>query len=354
MKQLDMRLTPNNQEDCLMCKEIESPKQFVEILNAINHCEKHESIAILIEQERRVEIWDQTNGFCHICGQKVALESMVAEHYGGDHLPLAAHAPCCKVREGLSSSEIAIACEIGYWMMMDVQVQNKGYDKYKKFKQPWREEFEEEFVLECGIKAEELLEQIAPAHQQRPYLIDSRENLINSIRRMYINDREAPKYSHWDTKVLEWDEEESWQSYTHRLMNKEDGFYIQFKEQREIDKKKRGKVKQSWKPEVWQRTNGHCHFCRKELDQNDWAMDHIAHHSKGGCAAIWNLVPVHHYCNGYRSAYPGSELIMSFLMGRFIIEQIRKPATLNNLEIGLLNYIVERKIYQQKKRTKRK
>ena len=259
---------------------------------------------------------------------------MVGEIYDPELSPIAAHASCCAIRRGLTAAEIAIACELGLWIMMDIQMQRP--------KQSWRCALELAWVADRNAAAMRLLEGLDSFPPDRPYALNSQSNLILSLRRMYINDRERPKYLHWGSDVLGWDEHEGWAAYKKRL-GPRGGHYAKFKDERKRAERLRGTVRPSWKPGTWARTNGRCHLCCEAVAFDAGQMDHLAHHSKGGKAAPWNLLPVHGWCNGYRSAYPDSEMIMIFLLGRWLLERCRNWSGEDGWEAGVVAYIVERK-----------
>ena len=328
-----IQLSTVNQETFDRYQSIESAEQFVGLLHDI-----HGDGACGVVVTRPVEspsdaeaILALTNGFCHVCGQLCSASTMVAEIYDPELPPIASHASCCEIRSGLTAAEISVACELGLWIMMDIQMQRP--------KQPWRCTLESEWVADRGAEAMRLLEGLDSLPPDRPYALNSQSNLIVSLRRMYINDRERPKYLHWGSEVLEWDEHEGWAAYKKRL----NMHYDKFKEERKRAKQLRGTTRQSWKPGIWARTDGLCHLCCEAVAFNAGQMDHLAYHSKGGKAAPWNLLPVHGWCNGYRSAYPGSEMIMIFLLGRWLLERCQIWSGDDGWEMGAVAYIVKRK-----------
>ena len=206
-------------------------------------------------------------------------------------------------------------------------------------KHGWIMELVDDWLSGCAKKIDHLLnDELAPTISP-PYAVNSREELIKSLRWMLINEREKPKYQHWGSGVLPWDETEEWMLYRKRLNVQ----YKTFAEQKTLDRKRRRRVQQSLKSDVWLRTNSHCHFCREELPIENGAMDHIVPHSKGGSAELWNLIPVHNWCNNLRAAYPRCELVVSLSLGRWVVHKLREngPATWIT---DALDYIVKRKI----------
>lgn len=60
----------------------------------------------------------------------------------------------------------------------------------------------------------------------------------------------------------------------------------------------------SWKTrwQVYQRGNGVCHICGRQLDFIDSTVDHITPVSAGGTDDLSNLMPAHHSCNASRGS----------------------------------------------------
>ncbi|MCH2133521.1 MAG: HNH endonuclease [Phycisphaerales bacterium] len=313
-----------------------SVESFSELIQAIHRPGENDVITTALSEDDRQSAWEQGRGYCHTCGQPVGRDDMVIEHFGPDRLPTISHETCCTIREGMSSCEIAIAAEIGFWLMMDVQQQGEEQDWPSH---RWRQDFEEHWIADRGPAAEQLLRGLHGFQLDHPYVMGSRDELVTSVRRMYINDRERPKYHHWNDDALPWDEKEDWKSYKKRL----NAHYDRFKPNRKEDQRNRGTMRQSWKSQVWQQTQGYCHFCREEVSPTIGQMDHLVHHSKGGSAQPWNLLPIHPWCNRYRAAYPGSELTMTFLMGRWMLEQWRADARPDSWQAAALAATVARK-----------
>ena len=66
------------------------------------------------------------------------------------------------------------------------------------------------------------------------------------------------------------------------------------------------KYNDSDRQQIFDHTNGRCHYCKEKLEFKDygkknkpgsWEVDHIIPKAMGGPDYIYNLAPVHPWCN---------------------------------------------------------
>lgn len=88
--------------------------------------------------------------------------------------------------------------------------------------------------------------------------------------------------------------------------------------------------------EIYDRTDGHCHFCGDEVefkkyglkDVNDtsgvWEADHVKQKGKGGKKDAENCLPACYRCNRLRWHRRGDEIRELLFLGLIAKEQIRK------------------------------
>ena len=74
--------------------------------------------------------------------------------------------------------------------------------------------------------------------------------------------------------------------------------------------------------EVFQKTDGRCHLCGGELEENDFVADHVLSHAAGGSANVRNFLPAHGLCNGSRWFYSDEEFKWILRMGVWARKQI--------------------------------
>jgi hypothetical protein len=294
-----------------------------------------------LSNDELVSVHAITNGYCHQCGETVRINKMVAEQYQSDsevvYLPV--HQACCTIRNGLSTSVLALALKIGYRLMMHIQMQTP---KYKD----WRPQFETEWCMYQGEFAEKLLKDHSSFPTDEPYSLNSPENLIHSLRRMYIEDRERPKYLHWNSNVLPWNQIDSWKEYKRKLKE----HYDTFKVERDQDKK-RAFIGAHEKRVAPSRTSRLCHICRGIVEKGG-EIDHLQPKSKGGNGNIENLALAHKWCNKDRSAYPGSEQAISYLMGTWILRRIKAGVGIGTWEEQIAHRIINDEISAVERTTK--
>lgn len=86
--------------------------------------------------------------------------------------------------------------------------------------------------------------------------------------------------------------------------------------------------------EIFDRTNGHCHFCGDPLifesygkldqEQGAWAIDHIIQRGRGGSKDVSNCLPACTTCNRYRWHRSGKEVRDLLLYGLVARDEVRK------------------------------
>ena len=309
---------------------------FVEVLNKMHEPDYVQSMLATVDAIEKKEIWEKSHGFCHSCGESVKLEEVIVEQFVSDGIAckFPVHKACCEIRDGLNPFEVVVSMKFGYWLMMVVQGQKNVYKK-------WLPRFMEDWTHKCGKHAEVLLAESGVPYAGSHYITTETKKLVYSIRRMYLDDRERPKYAVWATyddiflprgveaRVLDWDGTESWEDF----YKKQKDHYKKFKAHRKRDaaNRKIGKPTKL-KSSCWKRGGKTCHFCRGPVLLAKSQADHITAHSKGGTNEIWNFLPIHRVCNGLISAYPSSELITSMLMGRWMIQKIFDGVDTNSWE----------------------
>ena len=59
---------------------------------------------------------------------------------------------------------------------------------------------------------------------------------------------------------------------------------------------------------IWQKTDGNCHICGMQVDENEFEADHVKNHSSGGNNEIDNFLAACKTCNNYRWHYSPEEV----------------------------------------------
>lgn len=113
---------------------------------------------------------------------------------------------------------------------------------------------------------------------------------------------------------------------------------------------------------IYEKTNGHCHFCGdkvvferyglKNIDDVSgvWEADHIHQKGKGGSKEEFNCLPACYRCNRLRWHRKGNELRELLFLGLIASDQIKKGG-----EIGVaLTALKKNRTEQNKKRRRQK
>ena len=108
--------------------------------------------------------------------------------------------------------------------------------------------------------------------------------------------------------------------------------------------------------QIYQKTNGHCHFCGDRLSFNNygadattrepWEVDHVTQRQKGGPKGPENCLAAHRSCNRLRWHRNGRELRELLVLGVLAAEEVGR-----NTELGKeLRYLQRRRIERITKR----
>jgi hypothetical protein len=91
--------------------------------------------------------------------------------------------------------------------------------------------------------------------------------------------------------------------------------------------------------EIWEKTQGHCHFCgdplifeRRGWKEGDlagyWEADHVIQHKKGGRSALDNYLPACTQCNRLRWHRTGDAIRELLLLGLVARDEVNRKSTL--------------------------
>lgn len=104
--------------------------------------ERNEIKRINLSKEQRQNIYDKTDGLCHVCGMKLEIDNIQADHVkpfstGGDDIVdnfLPACSQCNNYRWDYSSEEIQWILKLGVWFKTEIQRKSKeGLEVLPKF-----------------------------------------------------------------------------------------------------------------------------------------------------------------------------------------------------------------------------
>jgi hypothetical protein len=89
---------------------------------------------------------------------------------------------------------------------------------------------------------------------------------------------------------------------------------------------------------IFEKTNGHCHFCGDPIifehrgwtssPDGHWEVDHVAQRHKGGPASVENCLPACTGCNRLRWSLTGDDLREILLMGVVAQLEVRRGSQL--------------------------
>lgn len=117
----------------------------------------------------------------------------------------------------------------------------------------------------------------------------------------------------------------------------------------------RGEAEELRLRKVWEKTNGHCHFCGDPVEFENygrtggdeaWVLDHIAQKGKGGSKDIENCLPACHVCNHLRWHRTGENIRMLMNIGLVAKDEIEKGSALGK-QLELLH---EKRLIKNEKR----
>ena len=92
--------------------------------------------------------------------------------------------------------------------------------------------------------------------------------------------------------------------------------------------------------EVYEKFNGKCAYCGKNIEFDDMTLDHVHPHSKGGTKTIENIYPCCHLCNVQK----GSKSVEEFR--KYLEEDVYACLDDNSFWRILLRY---RGVYKRKR-----
>ena len=251
-----------------------------------------------------------TAGACHVCSGGIeSISQMEIDWFGSTEHSLAAHKGCLKVRTGATPSIIVIAIKMGFWTMMRAQMEEQ---------KSWIYDFMDQWIEECGNGIGTLVHAPSVSGWNENSSITSRDELTSFTRRLYVYEREAPKFSNQGFSVPDWDPSIDWK-YWKQHMHKP--IYNQLTRLNERKTLLKGEL-------VLARTGGACALCGADIDQDTCvpncklSRDHIFPFCKGGSDCIENLKPLHRFCNAAISSVGVGEIPLSLQMGRWLTDQI--------------------------------
>lgn len=109
--------------------------------------------------------------------------------------------------------------------------------------------------------------------------------------------------------------------------------------------------------QIFNRTNGHCHFCGDKLvfekyglqkDENGtWEADHIIQKGKGGSKSPENCLPACYRCNRLRWHRKGKNIRNLLFLGLIAKDEIERKTDLGKAIIKLKN---KRRLQNKKRR----
>lgn len=101
---------------------------------------------------------------------------------------------------------------------------------------------------------------------------------------------------------------------------------------------KRRVISKAEKKVVWEKTNGHCHFCGKKLifsakrgSRGRWNVDHVLQKARGGDCDIRNFLAICRECNRLRWHFDSRKIRRIFRYGEIAVTEVRKGTKLGKL-----------------------
>jgi 5-methylcytosine-specific restriction endonuclease McrA len=94
----------------------------------------------------------------------------------------------------------------------------------------------------------------------------------------------------------------------------------------------RGRLSQSKRRAVFEKTGGRCHLCGGLVADGDkWQADHVAAHVTGGPHALENFLTAHAACNNYKWHYLPEEIQEILRLGVWIRTEMEKCTPLGRV-----------------------
>jgi hypothetical protein len=257
-------------------------------------------------------IWDDCDRRCHVCSGTIRPDELEIECFGddiGNSMPV--HPGCHQIRLGASSDAIKFAMKFGFWVMMRIQHEEYG---------SWRPPLVEAWVSERGEGIGALISAPSVPGWSATSSIRTPDDLVRFTRRIFLFERELPKWRNVGHEVPAWDESISWKGYKKDLFMPA---YNTFKAPRERKTLLPAK-------DILARTGGVCALCGGGIRVGDTvkkdglglAKDHIHPFCKGGTDGLLNLQPLHNFCNGAISSVGPGEIPLSLELGRWLIRRV--------------------------------
>jgi 5-methylcytosine-specific restriction endonuclease McrA len=291
-------------------KEVRNAEELKSLLQDIQCDVKSDSAPsfTIIDCER---VLQNTAGACHICSGKIeSTQEVEIDWFGSLEQSLAAHKGCFEVRSNESPSVIAVAIKVGFWVMMRVQMEEC---------KSWIYNFMDHWIDEYGHGIGALVHAPNVDGWNENASISSREELLAFTRRLYVYEREAPKFTNQGFTVPDWDPSIGWKYWKKHLHKPIYEQLTRLKDRKTLLKDRL----------VLSRTNGVCALCGGFINQSSevrgcrLAKDHIFPFCKGGTDYIENLQPLHRFCNAAISSVGVGEIPLSLQMGHWLIDNCK-------------------------------
>ena len=102
---------------------------------------------------------------------------------------------------------------------------------------------------------------------------------------------------------------------------------------------------------IWDKTDGHCHICGREVDKDGYEADHVKNHSGGGSDLAENFLAACRTCNNYRWHYSPEEIQWILKLGVWAKTQIDHNNGIGKkIAEGFIKYEVSRENRRKKPR----
>ena len=118
-------------------------------------------------------------------------------------------------------------------------------------------------------------------------------------------------------------------------------------------------MKDSQLRQIWEKTQGHCHFCGDSVEFNKrgwhdgdltgyWEIDHVVQRGKGGIDSVDNYLPACTRCNRLRWFRTGEKIRELLLLGLIAQDEVNKGTNVGESLVKLR----ENRLLNNKKRRK--
>ena len=100
---------------------------------------------------------------------------------------------------------------------------------------------------------------------------------------------------------------------------------------------------------IWDKTDGKCHICGRDINKDKFEVDHVKTHSSGGNNNVENFLAACRTCNNYRWHYSSEEIQWILKIGVWAKTKINHNDKLGNI---IADSFIKKEVDRENRRKK--